>query len=217
MENIQERIYQELAYLTQTLFADIRPPDPAWHLNATLHLGSNDWDAYASGYKEIADMAVDQLLESQHMPDYQAYPIIFLYRHYLELRLKELLKASSMLFDEPARIPFDHHLLPLWQRIRPQLERLWNDEQSLARHNEITARLKEFDVVDAGSFSFRYPEDGRGNSNLQALSVINVKHIKDVVTAISHVLDGSSMGIDHHLEMKHEMESEYRAEMGYSE
>ena len=40
------------------------------------------------GYKEIADIAVDRLLDINHMPDYQAYPIIFLYRHYLEVRLK---------------------------------------------------------------------------------------------------------------------------------
>ena len=211
MDNMRERIDQELTYLAESLFTSIPRPGPSWHLNATLHLGG--WDSYALGYKEIADMVVDRLMECRSMPDYQAYPIIFLYRHYLELRLKELLMAASELIDEYAETPMDHKLLPLWEKIRPHLERVWGDERSLAHHDDIAARLTEFDAVDPGSFAFRYPEDTKGNPVLQELRVINVRRVRDVVMAISHVLDGSSMSIDHHLDMKHEMEAEHRAEM----
>jgi len=48
------------------------------------------WDAYASGYLEAANLLVEKALETGQRTDTLIYPVAFLYRHYLELRLKEI-------------------------------------------------------------------------------------------------------------------------------
>ncbi len=43
---------------------------------------------------------------------------------------------------------------------------------------------------------------------------INPVHVRDVITGIAHLLEGSSTGIGEYLNNKWEMEAEYRHEMG---
>src|SRR6266478_1683118 len=49
------------------------------------------FSVYAIGYKDAADALIERVLEKNFGADLQIYPIAFLYRHYLELRLKQLL------------------------------------------------------------------------------------------------------------------------------
>ena len=73
--------------------------------------------------------------------------------------------------------------------------------------------MKELCSVDFGSYAFRYPEDVKGTPTLPGIRRINLKQLRDVVQGISNVLDGSSIGIGKYLNVKHEMMTEYRAEM----
>ena len=214
-EESLERLDREMEFLKETLFIAIAAPDPAWHFNARLDLMPKDWDHYATGYKEIADAVMNKLAEMTHVPDYLAFPIVFLYLHYLELRLKELLIGGSSLQGERRNIPPDHRLLPLWKRVRPMMEQLWNDQRSLTFHDDIERRLEEFEAVDPGSFAFRYPEDTKGGPSLMEPRMINLKRVRDVVTAISHVLDGASTGIYENNRAKAEMMAEYQDDMRY--
>lgn len=91
---------------------------PDWRNNARLDLGSNRWEIYAIGYMRAADILVARVLESQHELDFLIYPIVFLYRHYLELRLKELIVAGRELLDLPPDLRQVHRLDVLWVSCR---------------------------------------------------------------------------------------------------
>ncbi len=76
--------------------------------------GLGGWDIMADGYKEAADTIVKALVSRHGWNLYiMAYPVAFLYRHYLELRLKELLHKSSMFLDDPENAPMVHDLMTL--------------------------------------------------------------------------------------------------------
>ena len=185
---------RELCLIDETLFTEIPGPDPAWRLNAATRV---TWEDYALGYKAVADRLVEDFIGTGKFSDPDAYPVVFLYRQYLELRLKQLLVASGLLLDEEGKAPSTHKLIPLWKRLRPRLEHLYRDNRSMHFYDSIESRLAEFDAVDAGSYAFRYPVDNAEAPNLQGLNVINVKRVGDVVGAMAQILDGASEALDH--------------------
>ena len=210
IQEIRDDIEAQMKFLGKPLFISIAAPNPDWHLNAWLHV---DWDVYAEGYKKGGDILVQYVIDNDWYQDFLVYPIVFLYRQYLELRLKELIHVSSRLLDQNIDIPRDHNLLSLWSKVSPNIEQVWPDSQTKKHLEAIKARLEELCSIDPRSYAFRYPEDTEGEPNLAGMGHINLRRLKDVVQAISNVLDGSSIGMAEYLNAKHEMMAEYRAEM----
>lgn len=215
IQEIRDDIEAQMKFLKEPLFTSIAAPDPDCYLNACLHV---NWDIYAEGYKKGGDILVQHVIDNNWDQDFLVYPIVFLYRQYLELRLKELIHVSSRLLDQNVDIPRDHNLLSLWRKVSPNIEQVWSDSETKKHLEAIEDRLKELCNIDPGSYAFRYPEDTKGTPTLVGMQHINLRRLKDVVQAISNVLDGSSIGMGEYLNAKHEMMAEYRAEMsGYSE
>ena len=63
-----------LAKLSESIFT----PNPCWRNNAYVE---PDWIAYVLGYREAADSIVENAEELG--VDLLVYPVMFLYRHYL--------------------------------------------------------------------------------------------------------------------------------------
>lgn len=166
----------------------------------------------------VADMVVEKWEQGEWFPDYQGYPILFLYRQYLELRLKELIVVSAAFLSQEVTPPRIHKLLPLWTQVRPNLEELWGDEDALAQNDDIQERLTEFDALDPISDEFRYPVDKKSVPHFDETVYINLKRVKAVVGAIGLFLDGASAGIDYFREGKQQMLIEsYEAERDEAE
>ena len=72
-------------------------------------------DIIALGYKYAADILVEALGEEmgQGKQDYLVYPIGYCYRHYLEVRLKEIIQMGGYEY------PKGHDLLCLWNKALP--------------------------------------------------------------------------------------------------
>jgi hypothetical protein len=62
--------------------------DADWINNACLNFKEDQLNLYAIGYKRAAELLLEHVKNSGRDQDTLVYPIIFLYRHYLELRLK---------------------------------------------------------------------------------------------------------------------------------
>ncbi len=181
-----------------------------WYHNACLNYVSSDrqWDWYADGYKLAGDLLVDHAMQTRYDQDILVFPIVFNYRQYLELRLKELISASGRLLDRDHSIPNDHDLLKLWRQVRPNLEAVWPEGQQ--HHEAVEEKMVEFCKFDAASFAFRYPVDTNGTPTLPDLRRVNLRQLREVMAGIATVLDGSSIGMCEYLKSKYEMEAEYR-------
>ncbi|MFT7087557.1 MAG: hypothetical protein ACJAZX_000994 [Rickettsiales bacterium] len=56
----------------------------------------NFLSVYASGYKEAANLIAEQIMGKRVYKKYaMIYPIMYLYRHYLELQLKNLIRGNN--------------------------------------------------------------------------------------------------------------------------
>jgi hypothetical protein len=214
IEEIRGEIEAQMVHVKEPLFTSKAYPDPDWYLNACLHVTPETWDTYAVGYKLAGDILVQYVIDNNREQDFLVYPIVFVYRQYLELRLKELIRVSSSLFGQNIPVPTSHNLLSLWRKVCPNIEQVWPGLQTKSHLNDIMDRLKELCSIDIGSYAFRYPEDRRGVPTLVGMRHINLRQLRDVIQGISNVLEGASLEMGEYLHAKHEMMAEYRAERG---
>jgi len=173
----------------------------------SLGARSQDWHLYAGGYKLAADRLVSQLTEHGTHTDYVCIPILFLYRHYVELYLKALLRDVGELLDASEELPLIHPLLPLWRRLRTRLvafdpgnDSAWNDRAE--------ALVAELDSMDAGSFTFRYPEDREGTVTIKPALAVDIFHFRDVLAELELVLNGADGYVAEYLGVKRDHDDE---------
>ena len=178
-----------------------------WH-NACLNLFSDNWDIYADGYKNAGDVLVEYIKEKQFNQNSLVYPIVFLYRQYVELRLKTIIRDGDQLLDISEKFPHHHKIDELWKKCRTTIENVWPEgpSEDLEAVEECILQFSEKDPI---SMAFRYPTDKSGKPSLPDLSVINLINLAEVIARIGSLLDGVSMGLSVAIEDKREIEAEY--------
>ena len=176
--------------------------------SACLNYSHTPWDLYSVGYKEAADLLVQSISERRGTPDTLVYPVVFLYRQYLELRLKDLYRDGCLLLDKEPNLNFNHNLKTLWQAVRVIFEEIWPNG-ALEQWSALDDLIEQFFVIDPGSLTFRYPTKKDGSLALDPnVSQINLQNLSDVIAAMSTVLEGSSEEIAQALQFKWDMWSE---------
>lgn len=115
-----------------------------WQADAQLEADGN-WYPYVAGYKDAADKVIDAT-KNEYL-DSLVYPVMFLYRHYLEIMLKQMLwefrsfhlyleKYHGNMEDNTGSEKGDpilkHDLLKIWKELRKLIEKAWRDEEDLS-------------------------------------------------------------------------------------
>jgi len=183
--------------------------DSDWWHNAVLSNLGHEWSVYAEGYKAAADFLVKHIRDAPSGPNFLVFPIVFLYRQHIELRLKEIIRDGNRLLDSPEDFPQHHRLDELWQQCRRILEQVW-PEGSAEHLDGVEECIHQFSQVDPTSTAFRYPTDTNGKPSLPGSRHINLRNLSEVMARIGALLDGASTGISVYLNYKHEIEAEYR-------
>ena len=184
--------------------------DTDWWHNACLNYQGIDINAYAVGYKQAADFLVLHVSQVKRYQDTLVYPIAFLYRQYLELRLKQLMRSGSMLLDISLSSKKLHHgIFQYWKQCRSILANIWPEEKA-DDFDAIEECVAEFGRIDPSSTGFRYPTSKDGSRSLKGLTHINLRNLAEVMNRIATLLDGASTGIDQLIQDKCEIESWYK-------
>lgn len=159
--------------------------------------------AYALGYKEAADQLVGAFMSGADRFDHVVFPIVFLYRHHLELMLKQVgdvgLRLGVVRLADRERRDCSrsaHDLDDLWVLARRIIEKMWpespSDDLDAAEHV-----IAEFARIDATSQSFRYSTDLRGREHLKgAPRTLDLETLKRVVDGVSCFLEAAATGIE---------------------
>ena len=186
--NDDERI--GLAKLNESIFS----PNQSWRNNAYLE---PEWGLYVLGYREAADSLVENAEELG--VDLLVYPVMFLYRHFLEIGLKHDLTVLKRYFREPLKLPPHHRLDILWQEVRSLMEKEWNTAMHTEYYDAIGDRITEFQQIDEQSYAFRYPVTKQNTSSLNSVSniyeegkaIINLMQVKEVVHEMAIFIEGT--------------------------
>ena len=149
------------------------------------------WERYTDSYKNVAYRLVGNI--ERYEVDSLVYPIMFLYRHYLELQLKSLLRNLYLFHGLQWNPQKTHDLVKLWHEVRQLMEKICPQDTEDNKH--IEARIKEFNQIDPKSLAFRYPEDTDGNPSFESVpqqyrGYINLFQVRRIVQAMQDRLCG---------------------------
>ena|ERR1035441_5601401 len=148
-----------------------------------------DWNARACGFKRAADILASHVLATYTAGDLLIYPIVFLYRHQLELSLKEIILRANQLLDEPVRFRAVHSLRELWEDCRTALESA-GFPVNIAETEYFEACIEQLDRLDPHSMSFRYPVTKTGAPTLPpSLQSIDLQNLQTVMDRMCFFLD----------------------------
>jgi hypothetical protein len=178
-----------------------------WWMNACLDWYHDPTELYIVGYKEAGDSLVNSVGDRRGTADSLIFPIVFLYRHYIELRLKSLLHDGHRLFDKEHKQRSEHQLSKLWPKVRNIFVEIWPDgnKDDLAAFDSL---INQFEQVDPRSTTFRYPKDFDGKNSLKMDSPrVNLRNLKEVVGAMAIILDGAAEAISEYQGYKDDMQS----------
>ncbi len=197
---------------------------PDWHNNACLNVMLNgDELGYTEGYRRGGRLLVEYVNEKGRDQDYLVYPVFFLYRHHIELALKNLIVRSPFLMDRTLTDSESKHLGThridlLWQDLKPMLATIcdaagWG-ELDRADVFGIDSYIRQLAELDPDSFRFRYTKSKGGDPSLpEHLKGFNLRNFAEMMERLANYLEGLDFATSHLEDTKAEMEAEWRNEM----
>lgn len=180
------------------------------HGNVVLNFTSypkGELAIYGHAYHEAADRLAKTLAEQNGYSDVDACPIVFLYRHSIELYLKAIILwgTAAIQLEAGDKIDTDGYLqthrfrdlLPMVKRIFEKVGWLNVDRHDIkfGTFEEIEELILKFEEIDQKSFAFRYPVDTKGYAHLPKHFHFNVIALAEETSAMLGMLDGAATGV----------------------
>lgn len=161
------------------------------------------------GYKDVTIELLNQLLNDENIDwlkiDSRIYPIVFLFRHYLEVVLKDTLRYYNILnnniLSDEVGYEKEHSLMNIWQKLKHYLEKNYTNYDNelkndcIEKDNAVEAIFTEIDDLDKDSFGFRYAFKGTKFINekikysLPKLS-INLQNLQNTIIKMINYFEG---------------------------
>jgi len=154
---------------------------------------------YTEGYRRGARLLVEHIVTRQCDKDFLVYPIIFLYRHHIELVLKNIMMRAPCLLNRPFTAAEEqdlgkHRLDLLWRDLKPIFADIceaagWSalDQATLEGIDDYIGQLT---ALDPDSYSARYPRSKKGERLLPPdVKQINLRHFAGTIERLIDYLD----------------------------
>lgn len=154
------------------------------------------------GYKNLVYNALKQLQKEKGNleKDSHIYPIMFLFRHYLELLMKQTLRNFRLANEEIAHdgvgYEMDHSLIAPWNKIKDYISKLDGENIEDVEYKIFDNLINELSLIDKNSFSFRYPYNGVRKMNdritlcIPEPKDISLDNLEEIIHKMSCFIDG---------------------------
>jgi hypothetical protein len=153
------------------------------------------------------------------------YPIVFLYRHHVELMLKKLILAfddagvrritQAEQLSKPALKSLEqgkkaHSLQWLWDWLRPLVQALGNNVVSTEEVVGINSYIRQLNGVDPDSVKFRYTagiQEAKAKlGKVQKLGAeVDIRAFAEAMERLANFLDGLDSYVDSLIDCHHEV------------
>ena len=166
-----------------------------------------NWSNYTIEYEEAVNLLLDNMIKTGRQN--LVFPTIFLYRHYIELMLKEIILNNWAYLEIHHPFPGGHDIYGLWKMCRKALQetdklvdsRFAESQEYIKEiiqaYDALEADLNRLAEIDPDSQHFRYPVDSHGNPIVidERLLIELLQELPELVKRISYNLNGVSTGI----------------------
>ncbi|AMQ54573.1 TPA: hypothetical protein RVD67_003982 [Escherichia coli] len=190
----------------KTLEPGLLASDSDWHNNACLNYMPDHGTAYTEGYRRAADILINHIDESGRDQDFLVYPVLFLYRHHLELLIKQIIGLALALAEDPDKHQYkkdDHNLNNLW----PVAQKLILEVDDSYRPSDfrlVKEVVKALHQADERATDFRYARRNDGTRSLEGIHYVNTRWFGEKMGEVSDLLDGVDNGLRYLLDCKAE-------------
>jgi hypothetical protein len=157
-----------------------------WNKGAEL-----TWFEYRSGYKRAADALVlnvlnddETIIDEFHLRFGMVYPIMFLYRHYIEIEFKDLIAIRGFTNPVDTKKNFKHDLKTLWLKVLECVEVVRGVDARREFEGTLERIVEFFVKFDPDGDRFRYPKNTKGNSQWDKSFEINIATVKAEVNRL---------------------------------
>ena len=142
------------------------------------------------GYKLAADLLVEQAEAESWRRRKLVYPIVFCYRHYLELTLKAMLEEYGSMGDVTSN--WSHHKIEdLWRNFQTLLQSLGGEDTEEDGTEAVEQCIAEFAKIDPFSETFRYPTTRKGQPFDVGCERIDLLRLRDTMQKIENYFIGA--------------------------
>lgn len=145
------------------------------------------WDGYMKAGAGLVELCTQD--GYQHHGNDVVYPILFNYRHGIELALKWIIEIYG-----GGGAPKGHDLLMLWHRCRKIVERYPDGDFSAL--NAVESIIEEFHELDSKGQSFRYSRDTKEQFVQLPDGRIDLTNIRDVMEGVENYFRGLDGWLD---------------------
>jgi hypothetical protein len=159
-----------------------------------------DWESYIRGYMQAANLLVEYVGQSGGLDsDTLVFPIVFMYRQHLELRIKDLRLIAQELLNKPNTMKQNHDIVELWEECSLVLKQIFND-QYLEEFETIKRIIDQFSRIDPTSQGFRYPIDKKGKPSFpEEFRHVNLGHLSKTLSGIAVFFSNLEISISYRL------------------
>lgn len=188
---------------------------PTWASIQWLDSLNVDDSFLAETFKEAADKIIIELSrgESFGHPDKFFIPIAYMYRHCLELKLKQIIRLGICLdLIKKSKVQdslHEHDLYKLWYHAKSTIVAFWPDGPK----DELDATesiILKFHYIDKSGQSLRYTRDKNGKKSLGKFPAsVDLFHFKNVFEGLFNLLDGCEMGLEDARDTQRQMFQDY--------
>lgn len=170
-----------------------------------------DFGVFAKGYKRAASVLAEYLLAKPRFSDYEAYPVVFLYRQAFELYLKGFYYRAALVAFFKDSQEFEngqeiknieknlniHRLTPFAKAFKEICLVLFQSDQSLLLLAEKVNRFAvDFEKIDIESYAYRYPINTKGKISTKRNQEVNLLALHESMQEFLGELEVVDFGFD---------------------
>jgi hypothetical protein len=168
---------------------------------------NREFGAYARAFHTAGQALFEQMFDKSGYNDLEGCPIIFLYRHALELYLKAIALHGEVIMQMNGKtlltnrkILQNHNLHPFFPLLKRTFDAVgwtWDlDIEGLRTFEEVEELLRDFETVDIRSYAFRYPVDTKGNPSVPHHFMVHMPTFCKRMDALLESLEAALMGLE---------------------
>ena len=167
----------------------------------------SEFGVYARAFHIAGQALFERMFDKSSYNSLEGCPIIFLYRHALELYLKAIVLHGEVILQMKGKTLLTnrsllqkHNLLPFFPLLRQVFDAVgwtWElDIEGVHTFEEVEELLRDFETVDHASYTFRYPVDTKGNPSVPHHFMVHMPTYCKRMDALLESLEAALMGLE---------------------
>jgi hypothetical protein len=179
-----------------------------------------DFGAYAHGYHKAANALAEAFItKNGAFRDFEAYPVVFLYRHAFELSLKHILYSAarlSNLYSQSIeeKLANTHNLPKLAEPTKALLMRVFPNDHGLhAVLESMSETASQWNQLDPTGESYRYPITRSGDRATSEHQIANMRSIATAMTKLLTDLEAIHFGLNIETDLVEDMIEHMQAQL----